>query len=141
MKNRVKILILLSVTLIIGLVIGFLVNGRITSYRIDKMRHNYSNTGFGREIVRIIKPNAEQSKELKPILSAFAQKNKELLDDYHQEKEELFVDLKEELADILDDDQLKRLEEFNSDKNKRFKRTPTHRKGKPRHKPGGHVRK
>lgn len=111
MNNRIKISILLIITLIIGMVIGFLISGRLMSNRIENMRYNYSQTGFGKEINRIIQPTPEQREKLKPVFQDFAMKNRELMSSVHEDQKELFKELKEELSEILNDNQLKRLED------------------------------
>ncbi|NQU32851.1 MAG: hypothetical protein HQ521_06420 [Bacteroidetes bacterium] len=109
MNKRLKIFLLFITTLLIGIIIGFLISGRMISHRIEKMNNYYSETGFGREIMRVIKPTEEQREQIIPILKKHAGLNSELMGDYHAEQRELFLKLKEELQEILNDDQINRL--------------------------------
>ena len=60
MKTRIKFTLLLVSTLIIGMVIGFLISGRITSTRVERMRNHYTEIGFNREFMKIINPSSDQ---------------------------------------------------------------------------------
>jgi hypothetical protein len=127
MKNRTQIFALLIITLITGFAIGYLVNGRVVSYRIDKMRTNYNETGFGREIMRVIQPTEEQKEKIIPLFKEFAGKNHELIGTYHDDQMELFYELKEDLRDILTSEQISRLDEHWKTRKKKF-RKPRHRR-------------
>lgn len=90
--------------------IGFLISGQLISHRIETMKNYYSETGFDREIMRIIEPTSEQREKISPIFREFASKNCDLMGNYHENQKELFIDLKKDLTEILNDDQLQRLE-------------------------------
>ena len=77
MKKSVQTTGLLILTFVIGMAIGFLVNGIIISHRIDKMKSYYNNTGFSKEIMRVIKPTEEQRDTLSVVLRAYARENRE----------------------------------------------------------------
>lgn len=125
MNNRLKISLLLIITLIIGIAIGFLTSGRLVSQRIETMRNHYSETGFGREIMRVIKPTPEQKEEIGPIFREYAERNCELMDNYHENQKEMFTNLKEELSEILNKEQINRLEDHWSKRKKMMKNRKT----------------
>lgn len=120
MKNRYQIIGLLSITLVVGFVIGFLVHGRMVSQRINRMKNYYNETGFGREIMRIIEPTDEQREEIVPIFRDYAQKNRELMDSYHEDQNELFDELKAEVDIVLTEEQIQKLEEHRKARKLRF---------------------
>lgn len=109
MNKQLKIFLLFTTTLIIGMIIGFLISGRMISHRIEKMHNYYSETGFGREIMRVIKPTDEQKEQIVPIFRAYANQNQALMGEYHSNQRERFIELREELQDYLDKDQIQRL--------------------------------
>lgn len=111
MNNRLKISLLLTLTLVIGIIIGFLISGRLVSHRIETMRNHYSETGFGREIMRVIKPTPEQKEEIGPIFREYAEKNRELMYDYHEGQKDFYKELKEDLEEVLDPEQINRLDD------------------------------
>ena len=137
MKKTFQIIILLILTFTIGFVVGFLVNGRMVSHRIDKMRSYYNETGFGREIMHIIKPTDQQHDEIIPILKEYAHESRELMGEYRHEQAETFNDLINELDDILNEEQLSRLQDHWKKKRARFDdRRPGQRKSRGKHQNG-----
>ena len=124
MKKRYQIIILVSVTLIIGFAIGFLVHGRMVSQRINTMKNYYNETGFGREIMRIIQPTEEQRAQIVPIFREYAQKNRDLIETYHEDQGELFKELKEEVDKYLTEEQIKRLDDHRNSRKPRFEDAP-----------------
>ncbi len=135
MNNRLKIFLLLFATLTIGIIIGFLVSGRVISHRIEKMNNYYSQTGFGKEIMRVIKPTDEQRDIIVPIFRKYADKNQALMGDYRTNQRELFIELRKELNEYLDDDQLQRLNNHWENRKRKFNRGESQhkkRKGKGR---------
>lgn len=136
MNKKLKILSILILTLLIGVIIGFLISGRITSHRIESMKSNYKETGFGKEIMRIIKPTQEQRQLIAPIFRQYAQKNRELMGTMHEEQMLVFDELKESLKEVLDDDQIERLVEHWEYRKQRFIKDDTLKK----HKRRGHKR-
>ena len=144
MKKTIQIIILITLTFIIGFVVGFLINGRMVSHRIDKMRSYYNETGFGREIMHIIKPSEQQREDIIPILKEYAEENRELIGEYRQDQMETFNDLIYELDDILTQEQLSRLQDHWKRKRARFEdKRPGQRKSRGKNqngrgKPGNH---
>lgn len=110
MKKSVQTTGLLILTFVIGMAIGFLVNGIIISHRIDKMKSYYNNTGFSKKIMRVIKPTEEQRDTLSVVLRAYARENRELIGEYRKGQNELFEQHKIELQGILTEKQVQRLE-------------------------------
>jgi len=110
MKKRLKISLILIITLLMGMAIGFLISGRVISQRIEKMRNHFSETGFGREIMHVIQPTQEQREKIEPVFRDFAGKNRELMDSYHENQKEVYEELKEELSEILNEEQINKLD-------------------------------
>ena len=134
MKTKFKYSLILVSTLLIGMVVGFLISGRITSTRVDKMKNYYTDTGFNREFMNILRPSPEQRDEIIPILRKYAGYNRALMADFREGQKDLFFDLRSELGEYLDDDQLKRLDHVWEKRKPRFQNTNSDhpRKGKRR---------
>ncbi len=132
MNTKIKYLLILTSTLVIGMIIGFLIQGRITSSRISRMRNYYTNQGFNREFMKIIRPSKEQRTLIIPILKKHAILNHQLMVNFHEGQEKVFVDLKNELESHLDTDQIMRLNHVFEKRYKRFHNGPSsrYRKGK-----------
>lgn len=132
MKTKFKYSLILVSTLLIGMVVGFLISGRITSTRVDKMKSYYTDMGFDRELINIIRPTPEQRKKIAPILKKHATLNREMMEDFHEGQVELFLELKEELAEYLDDTQINQLDRKLDNRKHRFQNQKNNRKGKGR---------
>lgn len=136
MKTRLKYSLILISTLIMGMAIGFLISGRLTSTKVEKIKSYYTDKGFNREFMGILRPTPEQRDELIPILRKHAALNRELMMGFREGQKELFFNLKDELKEHLDDDQMKRLDLVWEKRKQRFKNAkPNHprkgRKGMP----------
>lgn len=129
MKNTLKYSLIIISLLIIGFVIGFLVNGRLTHNKMKKVRSVNTEQGFNHEFRRIIKPTSEQAAELKPILKEFAKRNHVLMTDFRENQESLFKDLRTEIDPLLTEEQIDRLE---CSKKRWLKRSPVKKKNKPK---------
>ncbi len=127
MNTKLKYSLIIISTLLIGMIIGFLIGGRITSTRIEKMRSYYTNQGFNREFMRIIEPTPEQRDIIIPILRKHAVLNRELMINFHEGQEELYINLINDLKTHLDDEQVKRLNHVLERRKSKFHNTtPNH---------------
>lgn len=89
---------------------GFLISGRMTKSRIDRMHSYYTEQGFHREFVRRLDLSSEQLESLQPILQKYAEQNRELLDTHRKHQAESFENLKTEIKPFLTPEQIKRME-------------------------------
>lgn len=112
MNNRLKYTLILVSTLIIGMAIGFLINGRVTSTRIEKIRGYYSEGRFNRELVKIIQPTPEQSDKVSSILKEYSNKNCEMMEGFRSNQKQMFTDMRAELDKILNPEQVKRINNY-----------------------------
>jgi|AntAceMinimDraft_2_1070361.scaffolds.fasta_scaffold00472_17 hypothetical protein len=135
MSKKIKYSIVIIGTLLIGMIIGFLVGGRITSTRVERMQNYYTDMGFHREFMNILRPTPEQRDEIIPILKKYASYNCDLMSDFREGQKELFFDLKDELEKYLNDDQIKRLDHVWEMKKQRFQNTSPNHPRKGRKKP------
>ncbi len=124
MNTKLKYSLIIISTLLIGMIIGFLIGGRITSTRIEKMRSYYTNQGFNREFISIIKPTPEQRDVIMPVLRKHAVLNRELMIDFHKGQENLYIDLVNELKVHLDEEQINRLDLVLEKRKRRYHNTP-----------------
>ncbi len=110
--------------LLLGFFIGFLVNGRITRARISKMQNFYTEPGFNRALMRIIRPTPDQRKELIPILRKYARENRERLMEFRKAQSASIDSLEQEIKPILNHKQIKRLEKAKRKRTKWMKNKP-----------------
>ena len=117
MKRKITYAALLLITLIIGFIIGFLVNGRLVRSKVQDLHSYYTPAGFHRQLFRTIEPTPEQIDQLKPVLSQYAAKNRELLVEFKHNQYDLYEELIEELEPYLTEQQIERLQQMPKTRN------------------------
>ncbi len=110
MNLRLKNSLILTGTLIIGLVLGVLISGRVMHSKMTRFRNFYTEQGFNQQIMRVIRPTEDQKKQLEPVFKAQAKRNHDLFIQCRENHRELMEQFKQELNQYLTADQLKRLE-------------------------------
>ena len=120
MKLEIKNSLIIVSTLLLGIIIGFLVSGRLTKVRMEKMKSSFIEDGFSRQLMRTLKPSEEQLKAMRPIMDKFAKIRREKFKDHRAEQSKIFDDFEDELKPILSDDQIERLEEMKEKFNDKF---------------------
>lgn len=130
MNLQLKNSLILSGTLILGIIIGILVSGRIMHSKVENFRNFYTERGFNRQIMRVIKPTPEQKKALQPLLQEQAQKNQALFNECRKKHHELMESFREKLKDHLTKEQMTRLDKMEKNMRKRHGNGfPSQRKG------------
>lgn len=110
MNLQLKNSLILTGTLIIGIVLGILISGRIMHSKMTNFRNFYTEQGFNRQIMEVIKPTEDQRKQLGPFFREQAKKNHELFMQCRKSHRQLMEQFKEEINQYLTTDQVKRLE-------------------------------
>lgn len=112
MKNRP--ILIVAITLIIGFVIGFLVNGQITRQRFKSFMNQEYNHAFKHRMMEIIRPDESQVKEIEPILDEYAEKVHVRLRESKEDMKSLHDEMMEEIEPFLNEHQMQRLNEAQS---------------------------
>jgi len=120
MNLRIKNSLIVVGTLMIGIVIGFLISGRLTELRMENMRQDFMEKGMERQLLRVIEPSPEQMQELRPIIDKYAEIRRESLIEHRQSQKQIFDDLEDELKPHLSQEQFLRLQQLKQRNIKRF---------------------
>ncbi len=118
MNLQIKNSLILAGTLILGIIIGVLISGRVIHSRVENMRNFYTEQGFNRQIMKVIKPTEEQKKQLRPLFREQAKKNHELFTECRNKRKVLMEQFKSELEGYLTDEQMLRLEKMENNMRK-----------------------
>ncbi len=86
------------------------------------MQNYFTEQGFNRALVRIIKPAPGQMKQISPILRKYARKNRQRIIDMRNAQKNSFDSLEMELKPLLTPEQIKRLEMFKKHHEKPYMR-------------------
>ncbi len=124
MSLKLKNTLIITGTLLLGMLIGILICGRFTKMKLDNMKSFYTERGFKKQFIRFVQPTEEQLKQLEPIFKENLAKNRQLIRQFKKERQELYMEFKEEAAKILTPEQMKKLDQLEKRhlkmRNKRF---------------------
>lgn len=110
MNLQLKNSLILTGTLIIGIVLGVLISGRVMQSKMANFRNFYTEQGFSRQLMNVIRPNEEQRKQLEPVFREQAKRNHELFIQCRENHHRLMEQFRQELNLYLTADQMKRLD-------------------------------
>lgn len=134
MNIKVKTALIIGITLIIGILIGALLNRALLQHRIRRA-FSMQTPGFLMTLYeRTIEPDAEQSKLIREILEKHVKRMSEIRKNFHSSLQSEFESLRKELDPLLTPEQKKRLMNRVPLPFRRFRRFPDYRRP-PRREP------
>ncbi len=122
---KIKSIIIIAATLLIGFALGFLVNGQLTKGRIQKFVKQGTHEGFKMRFFDIIDPDEAQRVAIEPILEEYAVKTNETVESFRDEMKSFHDEMIKKLEPYLKEDQIERLK----DAQERFERNERLRPG------------
>lgn len=112
MTARTKSILLLLGALLIGVLIGGLIQASMVEQRIERIGYLRSERGFIRHVERLVEPHDEAQREaIRSVLRRNAQRMVDLRLDFRNEVSALLDSTRAELDSVLTDEQMERLEE------------------------------
>lgn len=111
MKLQVKSGLIITGTLLIGMILGGLLSGMIRSHFHEKWAEGPRHDRFGRMINRIIEPDKTQAAKIQKIVDRYAPKFADQHKRHTGEMQKLVDSLNVELEPILTEEQMTRLKE------------------------------
>lgn len=111
MKTSVKSTIIIIVTLLIGMAIGFEFNEIVFRGHFKKIRDFRRPAGFMNFFEDVIKPDEKQKKEIEPIIMKYHQRTESVVQNSFKQVDLIMDSLKAELKPKISAEQYKRLEE------------------------------
>ena len=113
MDVKIKSSLVLTATLILGIIIGVLGSGMIRNYFFEKKMENFrSPRGFIRHLERVIQPDSTQRVQLREKLRSQQQHFDHLSMQFRTEMDSLNEEFQNDLKDILTEEQQERLSRF-----------------------------
>ncbi len=100
-------------TLVLGIVIGLLLNGTLARRRAHEVERMRRPGGFVEQMERVIQPrDSAQAAQLRPFLETTDRRNRQIVDGARVSMRAELDSMRTRLTGILDADQLKRLSDF-----------------------------
>jgi hypothetical protein len=111
-RARTKSVLILSATLLIGIVLGGVISGAIVNRRLQHLTELRRPGGLSFFLEHAIQPESEEQAEaIHDVLDRMGPKFHEILEQSHREMEALRDSVRVELDPILTEEQKERLEE------------------------------
>ncbi len=141
MNTKVKYGLSLFVMLLIGLILGFLITGRIVQRKINRLQKYYTEQGFRSEFMRTLKPTTEQLHEIRPILIRYGQRNHVNMMMFRKRQLQLLLHLQKDLKPFLKPSQNNRIEKLEKRWRKRLRQQQFNRiNNRTRMRPGAPIK-
>jgi len=109
MKSKVTFIIV--ITLVLGIVIGFMLNRVYSQRRVRNILSRRSPEFFVTFYERILEPDTKQSKMIREILDTHAKQVSDIRENFQVELQSLFESMKAQIDPILTPEQKERLKE------------------------------
>jgi len=110
---KIKSILIIATTLVIGFIIGFLTNGFFTRQKFEHFVRQGSHDAFKFRMMEIIQPDQNQVKDIEPILEKYARQANESIEVSKDKMKNLHQELLDELKPYLNNNQLHRLDRAN----------------------------
>ena len=112
MSPRTKSVLLLLATLIIGLVLGALINGYFVRQRLARIGDFMNPAAFGGRIEEVVQPTSDEQREaIRRVLDSAAPRAVDIMRESRSRMRALNDSVRSELEDILTPEQMQRLDE------------------------------
>ncbi len=112
MSPRTKSILLLLTTLVIGLLLGALINGYFVRQRLDRLGSLMTRDGYSSRLVEVVNPTSEEQRQaLRSVLEGAAPRAIQIMRQSREDMRALNDSVKSELEEILSQEQMARLEE------------------------------
>ena len=128
MNVKAKTALIIIITLVLGIIIGAMLNRALLQRRINRVFSWRSPDFMITNFENIIQPDQKQRKLIREILDKHAKRMMEMRENSRKDMEEAFESLQKELDLILTPEQKKRLMRMLPDPLRRYRRFP---KGPP----------
>jgi hypothetical protein len=109
---KAKPIIVVSVTLIIGFILGMLTSAQIRYHKLKPVRVYFSEERFREGFYNTIQPDEQQKAKIDLVLDKYAKINSELQTNFRKELDVSMKDFRKELDSNLTKEQLARLKEM-----------------------------
>jgi hypothetical protein len=109
---KVKPVLLVVITLILGFILGMLTSAQIRYNKLKPVRLYFSEERFREGFYKAIQPDEKQKAEIQKILDKYAKLNSDLQGNFRKELDSNMKEFRKELESKLTGEQLSRLKEI-----------------------------
>jgi hypothetical protein len=110
--KTLKTIITIAGLLAIGFTAGFFTHRYAVQQRIERVARMRFAAGFENHLFRVIRAEAQQREELRPIVDKYAQRVAEEFNNHNKKRRSIIDSMYQEIRPFLSEAQLERLENF-----------------------------
>ena len=108
---KIKAILTIFVSLVLGFILGFLVSGQIRKQEINKKHSHSYHEMFIYRTLGVVKPSEVQKDTILPVVEEYAVKALDLKNKVGNEFDSLMYKMNQDLRPFITDEQFRRLEE------------------------------
>lgn len=132
---KIRAIVLVFLTLVLGFILGILVSAQIRYYRLKPVRIFFSGERFREGLYQILEPDEKQTAEINQILSRYAKASNSVMTDFRRKSDSLIKEFWKEIEPRLTKEQIDRLKELENKRMRMIRQTPEDSgRFRPRHK-------
>lgn len=131
MNIKVKTALIIIITLVMGIIIGAMLNRALLQRRINRAFSWRLPDFMIASIERIVEPDQEQRKRLREVLKKHAERMREIRETSRKDMQEAYESLRKDIEPILTPEQKRRLQRRLPGPLRRFRRFPERPPFKP----------
>jgi len=113
MRLKLRITLLIVLTLLLGFTIGMLTSAQLRHKRMRPVRMYASENYFRDHLYKLVEPDSIQKEKLDEIISKYGEEFNDINSVFRKELNELMDKQWNEIKPVLNKDQVERLEELN----------------------------
>jgi hypothetical protein len=110
---KAKPFLIVTVSLLIGIIVGILISAQLRHKRMRSVRELTSERYFRDVLYKVIEPTEDLKKQLEPIIVRYGKEGRELQKEFRRTFEAHNDQYWKEIKALLSDEQLHKLNEFN----------------------------
>lgn len=110
---KAKPFLIVTVSILIGIIVGFLISAQLRHKRMRSVRVLTSERYFRDVLYKVIEPEEDLKKQLEPIIVRYGKEGRELQKEFRRTFESHNDEYWKEIKSYLSDEQLQKLNDFN----------------------------
>jgi uncharacterized protein YneF (UPF0154 family) len=137
---KIKAILIIVVTLVIGFILGMLTSAQIRHSKMKDVRRFVSGKDYAEMMIEVIQPDEAQKARLDEVMSRFYETTREMQSGFRNDFDSVTTQFKREIDTLLTKEQLDKVRELearNKEMMQRMRREPMEHHGPRGARPGG----
>ncbi len=118
---KTKIFLQLSLTLLLGFVIGFMSHGYVTSHKIKNYSWGRGESMFWKHALEQVEASPKQIEEIMPIVKRYSEEGHKVMSESYKKVEPIWEEMNKEILPFLTKEQQVKLDKLRQERSQKFK--------------------